>query len=568
MIQAARGYRTRLLIGAFLLCVLRVSVVAAPGDVPPQPAISSAHPLATRAGMEVLAAGGNAFDAAVAVSAALAVVEPYSSGLGGGGFWLLHRARDGFEVVIDGRERAPFAATRDMYLDSEGDVVPGLSVNGALAAGIPGEPAALVHLAEHFGRLPLSRSLLPAIRLARNGFVVDEHYRRLAGMRLAAMQDDAETARIFLDDDEVPAAGVRILQPELAGTLEVLGRAGHAGFYRGSVAAALVAGARAAGGIWTLQDLEQYRVVERDPVRGEYRGIRIVSVPPPSSGGIVLLSMLNILSGFQLDEYDEATRIHLVIEAMRRAYRDRAEYLGDSDFVPVPVTRLLAQSHADDLRKSVSLTKATPSAVLGGYATDTGGQDTTHFSILDAEGNRVAATMSINYPFGACVVPPGTGVLLNNEMDDFSILRGEPNLYGLVGAEANAIAPGKRPLSSMTPTFAEDDSGVAILGTPGGSRIITMVLLGLLDMSAGHGPASWVSQPRYHHQFLPDVVQYEPGALGGGLDEALAARGHTLQPLDSPYGNMQAIYWDRDNDRVFAASDPRGGGESRVGLFE
>jgi gamma-glutamyltranspeptidase/glutathione hydrolase len=518
--------------------------------------------------MEVLAAGGNAFDAAVAVSAALAVVEPYSSGLGGGGFWLLHRARDGFEVVIDGRERAPFAATRDMYLDSEGDVVPGLSVNGALAAGIPGEPAALVHLAEHFGRLPLSRSLLPAIRLARNGFVVDEHYRRLAGMRLAAMQDDAETARIFLDDDEVPAAGVRILQPELAGTLEVLGRAGHAGFYRGSVAAALVAGARAAGGIWTLQDLEQYRVVERDPVRGEYRGIRIVSVPPPSSGGIVLLSMLNILSGFQLDEYDEATRIHLVIEAMRRAYRDRAEYLGDSDFVPVPVTRLLAQSHADDLRKSVSLTKATPSAVLGGYATDTGGQDTTHFSILDAEGNRVAATMSINYPFGACVVPPGTGVLLNNEMDDFSILRGEPNLYGLVGAEANAIAPGKRPLSSMTPTFAEDDSGVAILGTPGGSRIITMVLLGLLDMSAGHGPASWVSQPRYHHQFLPDVVQYEPGALGGGLDEALAARGHTLQPLDSPYGNMQAIYWDRDNDRVFAASDPRGGGESRVGLFE
>lgn len=536
---------------------------------PPQAAISSAHPLATRAGMEVLAAGGNAFDAAVAVSAVLAVVEPYSSGLGGGGFWLLHRAADGFEVVIDGRERAPLAATRDMYLDSEGEVFPDLSVNGALAAGIPGEPAALVHIAEHYGRLPLQRSLLPAVRLARNGFAVDEHYRRLAGFRLAALQDDPETARIFLDaEDAVPDAGTRILQPELAQTLEALGRAGQAGFYRGAVAAALVDGVRAAGGIWTLQDLEQYRVVERKPLRGEYGGLRIVTVPPPSSGGVVLLSMLNILSGFSLDEYDAATRTHLIIESMRRAYRDRAEYLGDSDFVTVPVARLVSQAHAETLRSSISHAKATPSASLGGYATDPGGQDTTHFSILDGAGNRVAATLSINYPFGACIVPPGTGVLLNDEMDDFSIKPGAPNLYGLVGAEANAIAPGKRPLSSMTPVFAGDDAGVAILGTPGGSRIITMVLLGVLDLAAGNLPDSWVGLPRFHHQFLPDVVQYEPGALGGGLGEALTARGHTLQPLDSPYGNMQAIYWDRDSGRVFAASDPRGGGESRVGLLE
>jgi gamma-glutamyltranspeptidase / glutathione hydrolase len=563
-----REHRTRLLIGAFLLSVLWVSAAAAGDAAPPQPAISSAHPLATRAGMEVLGAGGNAFDAAVAVSAALAVVEPYSSGLGGGGFWLLHRARDGFEIVIDGRERAPLAATRDMYLDAEGEVVPDLSVNGALAAGIPGEPAALVHIAEHYGRLPLQRSLLPAVRLARSGFLVDEHYRRLSGMRLAAMQDDPETARIFLDADEVPDAGVRILQPELADTLETLGRAGHAGFYRGPLAAGLVAGTRAAGGIWTLQDLEQYHVVEREPLRGEYRGIRIVSVPPPSSGGVVLLSMLNILSGFQLDEYDAVTRTHLIIESMRRAYRDRAEYLGDSDFVQVPVVRLLSQAHADTLRSTIDQAKATPSAALGGYATDPGGQDTTHFSILDGEGNRVAATLSINYPFGACIVPPGTGVLLNNEMDDFSVKPGAPNLYGLVGAEANAIAPGKRPLSSMTPVFAEDSAGVAILGTPGGSRIITMVLLGVLDLAAGNRPASWVSLPRYHHQFLPDVVQYEPGALGGGLSEALAARGHTLQRLDSPYGNMQAVYWDRSSKQVYAASDPRGGGESRVGLFK
>ncbi len=518
--------------------------------------------------MEVLAAGGNAFDAAVAVSAALAVVEPYSSGLGGGGFWLLHRADDGFEVVIDGRERAPLAAARDMYLDGEREVISGLSVNGAMAAGIPGEPAALAHIAKHYGRLPLQRSLLPAIRLARDGFVVDEHYRKMAGLRLVAMQDDPEAARIFLKEDEVPDAGVRILQPELGDTLEALAHAGHAGFYQGPVAARMVDGVRAAGGIWSLQDLEQYHAVEREPVRGEYRGMRIVSVPPPSSGGVLLVSMLNMLSGFSLDEYDAVTRTHLIIESMRRAYRDRAEYLGDSDFVAVPVARLVSMAHAKNLRNSIDLEKATPSAALDGYASDPGGQDTTHFSILDGAGNRVAATLSINYPFGACVVPPGTGVLLNNEMDDFSIKPGAPNLYGLVGAEANAIAPGKRPLSSMTPVFAEDESGVAILGTPGGSRIITMVLLGVLDLAAGRRPDSWVAVPRFHHQFLPDVVQYEPGALDGGMSEALAARGHALQPLDSPYGNMQAVYWDRGNDRVYAASDPRGDGEARVGLYE
>jgi gamma-glutamyltranspeptidase/glutathione hydrolase len=253
---------------------------------------------------------------------------------------------------------------------------------------------------------------------------------------------------------------------------------------------------------------------------------------------------------------------------MRRAYRDRAEYMGDSDFVEVPVAHLVSQAHAETLRSSINLEKATPSAALGGYASDPGGQDTTHFSILDDAGNRVAATLSINYPFGACVIPPGTGVLLNNEMDDFSTKPGAPNLYGLVGAEANAIAPGKRPLSSMTPVFTEDESGVAILGTPGGSRIITMVLLGVLDLAAGKRPDSWVAVPRFHHQFLPDMVQYEPGAFDEGLNTALAARGHALQPQDAAYGNMQAVYWDRVKDRVYAASDPRGSGEARVGLYE
>jgi len=550
-----------------LLSVLWI-IAAGAQETPPVAAISSAHPLATRAGMEVLGAGGNAFDAAVAVSAVLAVVEPYSSGIGGGGFWLLHRAQDGFEVVVDSRERAPLGAYRDMYLDDAGAVVPELSVNGALAAGIPGVPAALVHIAQHYGRLPLQRSLFPAVRLARAGFAVDDRYRRLAGFRLNAMQDDAETARIFLGAGQVPDAGTRILQPDLAQTLETLGNEGGAGFYHGEVAQRLVSGVRAAGGIWTLRDLEQYRVVEREPLVGEYRGMRIIAVPPPSSGGVALLSMLNVLSGFPLDEFDAVTHTHVLIETMRRAYRDRAEYLGDTDFITVPVKRLISQVYGETLRKSINLEEATPSAALGGYANTSGGYNTTHFSILDAEGNRVAATLSINYPFGACVVPPGTGVLLNDEMDDFSLKPGVPNLYGLVGGETNAIAPGKRPLSSMSPTFVEDESGVAILGTPGGSRIITMVLLGVLDVAAGNKPASWVSLPRFHHQFLPDVVQYEPGALPRDVLEGLAERGHTLQALDSVYGNMQAVYWDRDAGRVYAASDPRGGGEARIGMVQ
>jgi len=552
--------------GAFLLLALWISCTNVFAGNPADAAIASAHPLATQAGMEILGAGGNAFDAAVAVSAALAVVEPYSSGFGGGGFWLLHRESDGFDVMVDGREKAPLAATREMYLDTSGNVVPGLSVDGALAAGIPGEPAALVHIAERYGRLPLKHSLAPAIRLARDGFPVDEHYRRMAGFRLAALQDDEAAAGIFLQDDEVPAAGIRILQPELAETLESVARYGRAGFYRGPVAERLVAGVRAAGGIWTGADLEQYRVVERQPVQFEYRGMRVTSAAPPSSGGVALATMLNILAGFKLDELDEASRTHVIIEVMRRAYRDRAEFLGDADFVAVPVERLTSLEHAQQLRQSIQLEQATSSADLKGQASRQGGRDTTHFSILDGEGNRVAATLSINYPFGACVVPPGTGVLLNDEMDDFSAKPGVPNVYGLVGAEANAIAAGKRPLSSMSPTFVESAEGIAILGTPGGSRIITMVLLAILDLADGQRPASWVELPRFHHQYLPDAVQYEPGAFDAALIEALEKRGHTLKPLDSSYGNMQAIYRDRKTGRVYATSDPRGVGEARVGL--
>ena len=565
MSPASPKFLHRLRFGAFLLFACLTVAVAGCDQPPPAYAIASAHPLATQAGMEILAAGGNAFDAAVTVGAVLAVVEPYSSGLGGGGFWLLHRGHDGFETLVDGRERAPLGASRDMFVDADGTVVPDLSLTGALAAGIPGEVAGLVHLARHFGRLPLGRTLEPAIRLAREGVAVDEHYRRLAGLRLASLRQDAETARLFLQDDAVPAAGHGIVQPELAATLEAIAREGAPGFYQGRRARQLVDGVRRAGGIWSLDDLAQYEVIERRPVSGNFRGLRITSAAPPSSGGVALVTMLNILSGLPLERFDALTRTHVIIEVMRRAYHDRALYLGDPDFQAVPVAMLIGAAHAAALRESIRLERATPSAALGDTAPAAQGQDTTHYSVLDREGNRVAATLSINYPFGACLTPPGTGVLLNDEMDDFSVKPGAPNAYGLVGAEANAVAPGKRPLSSMTPTFVEDADGVAILGTPGGSRIITMVLLAVLDMAGGEDrPQSWVSRPRFHHQYLPDAVQYEPGAFDRALIEGLTARGHHLEALDSPYGNMQAIYWDKEGRRVYAASDPRGLGVAQV----
>ncbi len=563
--QSGLEYRaTRLLIGAFLL--LGAGTVAAEGLAtrPSAAAIASAHPLATEAGMEILAAGGNAFDAAVAVSAALAVVEPYSSGIGGGGFWLLHRARDGHQVMVDGRERAPLAAHRDLYLDARGEVVSDHSMNGPLAAGIPGEPAALDHIARHYGRLPLARSLAPAIRLAREGFPVDAHYRRMAQFRSEVMNRFPETARILLAQGAVPEIGARIVQPALARTLEALANDGADGFYHGAVAQRLVAGVRAAGGIWSEQDLADYRVVERAPVRFAYRGLTITAAAPPSSGGVALATMLHILEGYDLARLDEATRTHLVIEAMRRAYRDRAEYLGDPDFVSVPVDLLTDRRYAAGLRASIRDDRALPSADLPGQADSAGGNHTTHFSILDRDGNRVAATLSVNYPFGSGFIVPGTGVLLNDEMDDFSAKPGVPNAYGLVGAEANAIAPGKRPLSSMSPTFVESADRVAVLGTPGGSRIISMVLLGILEVAEGGSPQAWVSRPRFHHQYLPDVVQYEPGGLSPTVIEGLRQRGHALRALDSPYGNMQALLWNRSTGQVQAASDPRGVGAAAV----
>jgi gamma-glutamyltranspeptidase/glutathione hydrolase len=545
-------------------------VAAAKPLIPARPgiahkaAIASAYPLASQAGQEVLAAGGNAFDAAVAVSAALAVVEPSSSGLGGGGFYLLHRQSDGFETMLDAREKAPGAASRDMYLDKAGNEIDKASIAGALSAGIPGEPAAFEYLARKYGKLPLKQSLQPAIRLARDGFPL---YARLQGgirYKQSGLARSPDAAQAFLTaDGGVPEVGAVIKQPDLANTLEAIANQGAKGFYEGRVAADLVAGVRADGGIWTLQDLAAYRIIERKPLVGTYHGARIVSASPPSSGGIAVLDALNILSGFDLNRYDSATHKHLVIEAMRRAYRDRAIYLGDPDFVKMPLAQLSSLDYAAGQRSSIRTDKAMPSSMLPGIESEPAGMQTTHFSVLDADGNRVAATISINLFFGSGYMPPKTGVLLNDTMDDFSTKPGRPNEFGLVGATANAIAPNKRSLSSMSPTFVETPKGLMMLGSPGGSYIISMVLLGTLNYLDGMNAAEIVKYPHYHHQYLPDEVDYEQGALSEAEIKELQSMGHTLKVSGRQWGNMQVITWDFATGKVEAASDPRGEG---VGL--
>ena len=544
-----------------LFCLLVLLPLSAPAAEPHPSAagVASSHPLATQAGHEILARGGNAFDAAVAVAGALAVVEPYNSGLGGGGFFLLHRARDNFDVMIDARERAPLAATEDMYLDRQGRPVPGLSIDGALAAGIPGIPAGLVHLAEKYGRLPLKQSLAPAIRFARDGFAVTPFYGKMTLRQHDRLENVPEMARTFLKHGFIHAPGEKLRQPELARTLERLAAKGREGFYGGMVAERLVQGVRAAGGIWSLKDLADYRVIERMPVRGTYRGVHIVTAALPSSGGVVLMEMLNLLSGFDLASLDKTQRDRTVIEAMRLAYRDRARYLGDPDFVHVDVPHLIDPGYAAQLRKEMRGRKeaSVPAPAKAAGA----GANTTHFSIIDREGNRVAATLSLNTPFGSGFMPAGTGVVLNNEMDDFSVKPNVPNTYGLVGADANAIAPGKRPLSSMTPTFLENDRAVVVLGTPGGSRIITMVLLATLDFAEGRGgPKEWVSLPRFHHQYLPDVVAYEANAFNEVERRSLERRGYRLEAVRGGYGNMQLVAWYKKTGRMEAVSDPRGEG--------
>ncbi|NBA94041.1 gamma-glutamyltransferase [Pseudomonas sp. R5(2019)] len=550
-----------LILGGLLL----LSITLAQAQTPPgQAAIASPHPQATAAGREILEQGGNAFDAAVTVSAALAVVEPYGSGLGGGGFFLLREHGEPARYrFLDARERAPMAASPGMYL-RDGKVVPGLSINGPLAAAIPGLPAALVELAEDFGNLPLKSSLAPAIRLANQGFAIDRVYRDRATMRLSALRDDDESARLFLRQGEVPALNAVIHQPELGITLQRLADQGFKGFYGGDTARALVKGVRDAGGLWTLDDLSQYRIAQRKPLRYALADRReLISAPPPSAGGVALAQSLAMLQRLPWQQADKVQRSHYVLEALRRAYHDRS-LLGDPDHVSNPLPQLLDRHYLARLADGIDVHEATPSAKLPPAPAWREGDHTTHFAILDSQGNAVAATLSVNLPFGAAFSVPGTGVVLNNEMDDFAADPNGSNSYGLAGSQANAVAAGKRPLSSMSPTFIESPGQFTAFGTPGGSRIPSMVLLSVLEYFDGQPVSTWPAVPRYHHQYLPDVVEYEPGAFTAEQMRALEQRGYRLKSTGRPYGNQQVLFWDKAAGTVEAASDPRGLGVSEV----
>lgn len=562
----APARRGVLLLGLLLVAFAAVGAqpAATAGRAPGAAAVASAHPLATEAGNEVLRAGGNAFDAAVAVSAALMVVEPSGSGLLGGGMFLLHRARDGKNVVIDAREVAPGKSTRDMFLGPDGNPVRGLSTNTALAAGIPGEPAGLALLQSRYGKLKLSQTLAPAIRLARDGFDMYPRLNSGVAFKRTQLLRSKEAEAIWFRDGQALPVGARVKQPQLARTLEQLAKDGMESFYKGPLAAQLVAAVQKMGGLWTLEDFAAYRAIEREPVVGHYRGATIISAPPPTSGGVALIEALNILSGYELDKLDAVTRKHVIIEAMRRMHRDRAVHLGDPDFVSVPVARLTSPDYAAGLRTSIRLDRATPSATLeSAPEAAAAGANTTHFSVLDKDGNRVAGTITLNAGFGSGLMVDGTGLLLNNQMDDFSAKPGVPNIYGLIGASANAIAPGKRMLSSITPTFVESPRGYMIVGSPGGSLIIGMVLLATLDWMDGRSAEQIVAAPRIHHQYQPDTLVHESAALSAEEAAELRRRGHTLQQRET-WGNLQVVTFEAATGKVTAASDPRGIGTAGI----
>ncbi len=546
--------------GAFLYLV-SFSQLSVAGDY----AIASAHPLATQAGIEILKQGGNAFDAAIAVTSTLAVVEPYSSGIGGGGFYLLHQQQQNRQVMLDARERAPLKGHRDMYLNADGSVNHDLSMNGATSAGIPGIPAALDHLQRNYGKMSLNRTLARAIQYAKEGFEVDRVYHRLARFRLEVLRRFASSRGIFLHDGEIPERGSIIIQKDLANTLEQFAKKGRAGFYHGEIAEKLVDSVQKHGGVWSLQDLNQYQLIEREPIRFQYDGADFVTATLPSSGGIVLASIFNMLEEMDYRKADDIQKIHRLVEAMRRAYRDRAQYLGDMDYVDIPANRLTSKAYAKELLNNYSSDRATPSSSLGKIGDDAAGTDTTHFSIVDAEGNMVSATLSVNYPFGSGLIAEGTGVLLNDEMDDFSASPSVPNAYGLLGSDANAIQPGKRMLSSMTPAFVLQSNRTLISGTPGGSRIITMQLLGMLEFLRGGSADQIVSLPRFHHQYFPDNIYHEDNTFDESSQSMLKSLGHELKQSSYRYGNMQTIVIDKNTGKAQAASDPRGIGSAVVG---
>ncbi len=529
--------------------------------------VATQEETATRIGVEVLKAGGNAVDAAAAIGFALAVTLPHAGNLGGGGFMIVHDAGANETVAIDYRETAPAAAHEDMYLDATGEVDVDKARHSHLAVGVPGTVAGLALALERFGTMTLADVMRPAIRLALDGIVVGPDLAASLAARRARLAPWPETMKVFFKPDgSAYQPGDVLVQTDLAWSLRQIAENGPLAFYRGEIAARIVDDMRTHGGAMTLEDLAAYRPVIREPVRGRYRGYEIASMPPPSSGGVHIVQILNILEDFPIGTLgaNGAESIHLMAEATKLAYADRSRHLGDPDFARVPVEGLTSKAYARALRAGIDRHRATPSATIApGDPAPYESAETTHFSVIDRHGTVVANTYTINFSYGSGIVAAGTGILLNNEMDDFSAKPGVPNAYGLIGGEANAIAPGKRPLSSMSPTIVfKAGKPFLATGSPGGSRIISTTLQVIVNVvDHGMNIAAAQASPRIHHQWLPDELRVEVGLSPDTL-ALLAAKGHVIAVGDA-MGSAQSIM--RTEDGLFGASDPRRPGALTLG---
>lgn len=523
--------------------------------------VSAQERLAAEIGRDIMAKGGNAVDAGVAVAFALAVTLPRAGNLGGGGFMLVHDAETGRTQAIDYRELAPSGASRDMFLDDKGEADSDKSLYTGAASGVPGTVAGMRMALDTYGSMPWADVIAPAIRLAEEGIIVTPDLADSLEAEREALMKHPSTAKIFFKEGGAGyRPGERLVQADLAATLKKVAAEGPDGFYKGAVAENIARAVQATGGPMTVEDLAAYKPVLREPVRGSYRGYEIVSMPPPSSGGVHLIQILNTLEGYPIGAlgHNTAETIHLMAEAMKLAYADRSEYLGDPDFVDVPVAALTSKDYAAELRGKISAEYATPSAMIGpGDLAPYESDQTTHFSVVDKAGNAVSNTYTINLNYGSGLVAEGTGVLMNNEMDDFSAKPGVPNAFGLVGGDANAVQPGKRPLSSMTPTIVlKDGETWLVTGSPGGARIITTVLQVILNtIDHGMNVAEASTAPRVHHQWLPDELRIEEGISRDTL-RLLAAKGHTIS--EKPVmGSTQSIMRDPASGALLGASDPR-----------
>lgn len=505
--------------------------------------VSSQH-LASQVGVDILKMGGNAIDAAVAVGYAQAVVNPCCGNIGGGGFMTIHLA-NGEDTFINFRETAPAAASANMYLDEKGNVKKGASLYGYLAAGVPGTVLGLDTAQRKYGKLTRQQVMEPAIKLAREGFILNRGDTDILDTTIAKFRDDPEAARIFLRENGDPLQpGDRLIQTDLANTLESIAQNGPDAFYQGKIPQAVEAAAKKGGGILTAKDFADYRIAETAPITCSYRGYEFVSAPPPSSGGVTLCEILNVLEGYDLKAsgFNSAQTIHTMTEAMRHAYMDRNTFLGDPAFVKNPTEKLLSKEYAAEIRKQIQPELATPSSRVQPGMEPHEKPETTHYSIVDHNGNAVSTTYTINGRFGSVVIAPGTGFFLNDEMDDFTVKVGEQNMYGLVQGATNAIAPGKRPLSSMTPTLVTKDGKVfMVVGSPGGSRIITITLQTVLNIiDHGMAPQEAVDAPRIHHQWLPDEVYFEQRGLSADTQKLLQERGYKLVE-QTPWGAAELI---------------------------